>query len=250
MTEIYVLDKKIRLLQLADGGFRTSLDSVMLAAACPAVAGEHVLDAGCGVGGASFCMLWRVPQAQLTGVEWQAEYIELARKNAALNGVDTRAAFVQSDIRDYRATETKPIYDHVMINPPYSESGHHTPSPDMVKAVAMGHQDDDLSLEDWVKAAHRLLKSGGSLTMIYPAKGTDKIIRAMGRKFGAIEILPFWPRAGVEAKRVIIRARKDRQTLSRILAGLVLHNDDGSYTDAAEAILRDGQGLLVPTDKP
>lgn len=249
-VEIHVLDKKIRLLQLADGGFRTSLDSVMLAAACPAVAGEHVLDAGCGVGGASFCLLWRVPQAQLTGVEWQAEYIELARKNAVLNDVVARAAFVQSDIRDYRAAEAKPIYDHVMINPPYSESGHHTPSPDAVKAVAMGHQDDDLSLDDWVKAAHRLLISGGSLTMIYPANGTDKIIRAMGRKFGAIEILPLWPRAGVEAKRVIMRARKDRQTPSRILAGLVLHNDDGSYTDAAEAILRDGQGLLVPTDKP
>lgn len=250
-TEIHVLDKKIRLLQMADGGFRTSLDSVMLASACPASAGDHVLDAGCGVGGASFCLLWRVPQAQLTGVEWQGEYIALARQNAVLNHMEPRATFVQADIRDYCAEETKPLFDHVIINPPYSESGHHTPSPDVIKAVAMGHQDADLSLEDWVKAAHRLLKSGGSLTMIYPATGTDKIIRAMGRKFGAIEIIPLWPRAGVEAKRVIIRARKDRQTPARILAGLVLHQEDeNNYTDAADAILRDGQGLLVPKDKP
>lgn len=236
--EIYVLDKKVRLLQPAAGGFRTSLDSVMLAAACPAKAGDRVLDAGCGVGGAAFCLLWRVPDIRLTGVEWEDSYIELARGNSALNG--KAAEFVLADIRDYRP-ET--AFDHVMVNPPYLEAGRHTPSPDEVRAQALGHQLRDLTLEDWIRAAHRLLRSGGTLTLIYPAHGVDRIIRALGRKFGAIEIIPLWPKARQEAKRVIIRAIKDRQTPARLRAGLTLHEDNGDYTVAADKILRGGDRI-------
>lgn len=241
-NEIYVLGKKIRLLQLPEGGFRTSLDSVMVAAACPAKDGDHVLDAGCGVGGAGLCLLWRVKGAKLTGVEWQKVYIDLARQNAVLNNMAEYTNFVQADIRDVDMGP-KPLFNHVIMNPPYSELGTHTPSPDKIRAQALGHQDDDLSLEDWIKAAHRLLKSRGSLTIIYPTAGTDKIIRAMGKKFGFIEIIPLWPRMGVPSKRVIIRARKGRLSPCQIHAGVVLHNEDGSYTSAADTILRDGAGL-------
>lgn len=235
--EITVLDKKVRLLQLADGGFRTSLDSVMLAAACPAKAGDKVLDMGCGVGGASFCLLHRVKDVTLTGIEWEPAYFDLARQNAVLNKIEERTEFICSDIRDF-APSSKPAFDHVMVNPPFGEAGNHTISPDPIKAKALGHQDESLTLEDWVKAAHRLLKSGGSFTIIYPTTGTDKIIRALGKKFGAIEIIPLWPRAGDDSKRVIIRALKDRKTPSIIRAGIVLHKADGTYTPAADDILR------------
>lgn len=237
--EITVLGGKVRLLQLAEGGFRTSLDSVMLAAACPAQAGDRVLDMGCGVGGASFCLLYRCPDIHLTGVEWEKAYFDLARQNAILNKSEKRTEFVCEDVRVY-APSGKPIFNHIMVNPPYREAGHHTPSPDKVKAQALGHQHDDLSLEDWIKAAQRLLKSGGSLTIIYPTTGTDRIIRALGKSFGATEIIPLWPRAGEDSKRVIIRTRKHRKTPCVLRAGLVLHQADGSYTPYVDAILRDG----------
>ncbi len=238
--EIYVLDKKVRLLQPPEGGFRTSLDSVMLAAACPVQPGQSVLDAGCGVGGASFCVAWRVQGIKLTGVDWEMPYIELAQRNIELNPFARDVAFMQADIRTFEAAG---VFDHVINNPPYLEAGRHTPSPDEIRAQALGHQEKDLTLDDWINAAHRLVKSNGTLTMIYPAHGTDKIIRGLGKRFGAIEIIPLWPRSGVEAKRVIIRAIKDRQTPARILPGLVLHEDDGAYTAEADRILRDGGAI-------
>lgn len=240
--EIHVLDKKVRLLQPADGSFRTSLDSVMLAAACPAQKGDHVLDLGCGVGGASFCLTHRLPDIRLIGIEREQVYYDLAQQNAALNHVSDRTGFYCCDIRDFDVPQ-KPVFDQVIVNPPFREAGDHTPSPHELRAVAHGHQDKELSLEDWIKVAHALLKNGGGVTIIYPSSRTDRIIRALGKKFGAVEIIPLWPRIGVESKRVIIRAIKDRKTPARIHAGLVLHEEDGSYTEAAEQVLRGGKPL-------
>ncbi len=62
-------------------------------------------------------------------------------------------------------------------------------------------------------------------------------MRAAG--FGAMELLPLWPRAGIAAKRVLLRARKGARGPAKILPGLVLHEADGRFTQAAEAILRD-----------
>lgn len=232
-TEIYVLDKRVRLLQ-ATGGFRTSLDSVMLAAACPAQGGDHVLDMGCGVGGAGFCVLFRVPGTHLTGVDIQGDHIALANQNIALNAMEGRADFINADIRDYTASQP---FDHVICNPPYMEAGTHMRSPSSAKATAHGH-DDDLSTEGWLEAGFRALKSSGTLTMIHRADKVDKIILGLKKRFGAVEVIPLWPRAGDDAKRVIVRAVKDRKTPARLHSGVILHNADGSYTDQAESILR------------
>jgi tRNA1(Val) A37 N6-methylase TrmN6 len=237
--EIHVLDHKVRLFQ-PQNGFRTSLDSVFLASACKAQAGEKVLDMGTGVGGAAFCLLWRVTGCYVTGVEIQRSHAELAIKNIALNNAEGYADFVCADIRDYAPNER---FDHVICNPPYLEAGSYTPSPLEEKAKALGHEGSDVSLNDWIDAAFRNLKSGGSITMIHRADYADKIIQGLGRKFGAIDIIPLYPRVGEDAKRVIIRAIKDRKTPARLMAGIVLHEADGSYTQAADAILRTGAAI-------
>jgi tRNA1(Val) A37 N6-methylase TrmN6 len=237
--EIHVLDHKVRLIQ-AEKGFRTSLDSVFLASACPAGEGDRVLDMGCGVGGASFCLLWRVPQTYVTGVDIQPDHVDLALGNIALNSMEGRAGFVCVDIRNFRQENR---FDHVICNPPYLEDGSYTPSPSTQRATALGHHGTDVTLQDWLDAGFHNLKSGGSLTMIHRADMTDKIIQGLGRRFGAIEIIPLWPRAGQEAKRVIIRALKDRKTPARLHSGIILHEDDGRYTQEADAVLRDGAAI-------
>ena len=53
-----------------------------------------------------------------------------------------------------------------------------------------------------------------------------------------IAVLPLWPRDGEEAKRVIVQTRKGVRSPARILPGLVIHEADGSYTEAAAAVLK------------
>ncbi len=259
--EITVLGGKVRLYQ-PQGGFRTSLDSVLLAHFCPARNDEKVLDAGCGVGGAALCLAYRLPRIHITGVEWAEDYLTLARANAMLNNVDQRSEWVLSDIRTFdtgtqNATKsgTKPQFHHVMMNPPFFESSSHTPSPDRLRAQALGHQSEDLQLEDWITAAHRLVKNFGSLTIIYPTGGVSRILQAFGPRWGGVEIIPIYPRmhprlAACHAyddqqytqkyisKRVIIRARKNRKTPCAILPPLFLHDEEGNYTTEADRILK------------
>ena len=247
-VEIYVLDRRVRLLQPGTGGFRTGLDAVMLAAACPAKDGQAVLDLGCGVGGACLSLAARVPDLALSGIDVQAGLVALARRNAALNGRQG-AAFKEGDIRA-RDVLPESAFDHVICNPPYYDHGAHTPSPNPVRAAANGHMPRDseegaAALQDWLDAAFRALKSKGTLTLIHDAAMVAQIVAGLGRRFGAVEIIPLWPKAGLPAKRVIVRAVKDRRSPATLHPGLVLHEADGTQTKAADAVLRGGEGLFL-----
>jgi tRNA1(Val) A37 N6-methylase TrmN6 len=238
--EIYVLNKRLKLTHTAEG-FKTSMDSVLLAAACPAQAGDHVLDMGCGVGGAGLCVLKRVQGVSLTGVEIQQEHASLAQQNAQDNELGEVCEFITSDIRDFRREKA---FDHVICNPPYLETGAHLRSPSPEKATAMGHGEVDLSIQDWVDTAFHCLKPRGTLTMIHRTDFTDKIIQALGTRFGAVEIFPLWPKEGKPSKRMVIRAGCERKSPMTLHYGMVLHNEEREYTDAVNKVLRDAQVLF------
>ena len=245
---IHVLNKRVQLHQAPDG-FRTSMDSIMLAAACPVKAGQKVLDLGCGIGSAGLCVLFRVKEMTLLGVDIQADHIELAHKNATINDMAENSDFMCADIRNLTRDDIG-AFDHVICNPPYKEAGSHKSSPSPAKAQAMGHVDEDISLRSWIDCAWHHIKGQGSLTIVHEAGNCDSIIHALysergGRRFGNIEIIPLYPKSGVAAKRVIIRAWKHKKSESSILAGITLHNQDGSYTNEADDILRDGKALFA-----
>lgn len=241
--EIFVLGRQVRLLQ-PEGGFRTSLDSVMVAAACPAQPGDRVLDLGCGVGGAAFCLMHRVDNLFITGMDIQPQYIDLAEQNRSINSDTSRCEFIVDHVETFRFGELNQRVDRVICNPPYLEAGTYTPSPDQSRATALGHSGQKTNLIDWIHCAFENMKPGGSITMIHRADHVDKIVQGLGKSFGQIEIIPLWPRADEAAKRVIVRAVKDRKSPAVIHPGLVLHNPDGSYTLEAEAVLRQGHPII------
>ncbi len=240
MTDDHLLGGRIRLAQ-PERGYRAAIDPVLLAASIQAGAEERILDAGCGTGAAALCLAARLPGCRLTGVELDPDLAALARANAMANGCEARLAVVE-DSFDSFASANRGTFDQVMSNPPFHQDGRHTRSPRATRAAA--HGEGGIDLAGWVKASAMALKAGGRLTLIHRADRMGDIMAALQGRFGAAAILPLWPKAGVEAKRILVSAIKGRRTLPRLLPGLVLHEVGGGYTCEAEAILRDA----VPLD--
>jgi tRNA1(Val) A37 N6-methylase TrmN6 len=234
---------RLRLLQPLKG-YRAATDPVLLAAACPAKAGESVLDLGCGAGAAALCLGVRVPGLELAGLELQPDYADLARRNAARNAIPLEVH--EGDLaRMPRALRRD--FDHVIANPPYYAPGG-SPSPVPGRARAM---QVETPLADWVSAAARRLRPGGWMTLVCLAEGLPQVLSALGTRLGSAAVLPLTPREGRPALRVLVRARKGGRAPFRLLAPLVIHQgaahdgDRESYTPAANAVLRDGADLLA-----
>jgi tRNA1(Val) A37 N6-methylase TrmN6 len=232
---------RLRLLQPLKG-YRAATDPVLLAAACPAHSGDSVLDLGCGAGAAALCLGRRVPGLSLAGLELQADYADLARRNAERNGIPVDVH--EGDLA--RMPEgLRRDFDHVIANPPYYPPGG-SPSPVAGRARAM---QVDTPLSDWVLAASRRLRPGGWLTLICGADGLPQVLSALGPKLGSVSVLPLAARQGRAALRVLVQARKGGRAPFRLLAPFVIHEgathdgDRESYTAEANAVLRDGADL-------
>ncbi len=241
--DTHLLNKNILLRQPKEG-FRASIDSVLLAAACRASGNDTILDMGCGVGAVTLCLLHRLKNVHVTGIERQEVYKNLAEENASLNGFGERAHFIQACVTDFNVDTKDHRFDHIVSNPPYFGNGSHLISPNVLKAEAMAGEDIP---EIWIKKAFDLLKPKGELVLINPADCLVRIINALGKKFGAVEIIPLWPKQGRNAKRIIVRAIKNRKSAPVIHHGLILHKEDGDYTNEANAILRDGKSIETNT---
>jgi tRNA1Val (adenine37-N6)-methyltransferase len=236
-TEDHLLNGRVALRQPAKG-FRAGLDAVLLAAFVPAKPGETVLEAGPGTGAAFLCLAARVPELAIRAVEREAAMAALARENAARAGLS--AQIEQGDVADLALARALGPVAHGFANPPYWPGG--TPPPGAIRRAATHEAGPGLA--DWVGFLAAAIAPRGSLSLILPAARFDAAVAAMrDAGFGAVELLPLWPRAGIAAKRVLLRARKGARSPAKIRPGLVLHEADGSFTAAAEAILRDAAAL-------
>ena len=103
----------------------------------------------------------------------------------------------------------------------------------------------DASLAAWVRVALAMVRAKGSLTFIHRADRLEALLALLAGKAGEITLYPLWPGGSRPASRVIVRARKDVATPTKLSAGIVLHEPDGGYTAAAEAVLRDGAALAL-----
>jgi tRNA1(Val) A37 N6-methylase TrmN6 len=247
-TEDAFLGGRLRLRQPFKG-HRAGHDAILLAAATEVLAAERVVEFGAGVGAAGLAVARRVRGARLTLVEIDEGLAALARANAALNGIacDVVALDVTAKAEAFSAAGLAPdTADRVLMNPPFNDSGRHQPSPDRARRTA--HEAPSATLEAWIHAARRLLKPGGTLTLIWRAEGLSDVLAALGRGFGGIVILPVHPKSGATAIRVLVNAEKGSGAPLTLRPGLVLNGDDGKPTPGAERVLRGEETLRLGAD--
>ena len=224
-------------------GYRAAIDPVLLAAAVPAGPGEAVLDAGSGSGAASLALARRCGGVSVTGLEVQGPLVAMARDSARENGLDGRVRFLEGDLLRPPEELAPEGFDHVMANPPYISAGHGNPPPDPSRRAAT--VEGDAVLADWLGFLLSRAGDGATITVIHRfdrAREVSDGLKAVGA--GDLVIFPLWrTRRNGEAMRVIVQARKGGACKIRTADGLVLHDGEGAYTAAAEAVLRRGRGF-------
>ncbi|MGB3407264.1 MAG: methyltransferase [Jannaschia sp.] len=215
------------------GGFRSGSDAVLLAAAVPAVEGQSVLDLGCGIGAAMYCLAARVPGLSLTGVEIDGAAAVLARRNGSAEVVEADVLSLPPELRNRQ-------WDHVLANPPYFEADAGTPAQDTKREAGLreGAAGD---LFRWVEVACRRVAARGTVTLVARTDRLADLLAPMIAALGAVTILPVAARPLAPAKRVIVQGTKGARAPLRLMPPLVLHEDGetGAYRAQADAILRD-----------
>lgn len=230
------------------GGHRAGSDAVLLAAAVPAQAGERVLDIGAGVGVAGLCLLARVPGIAVTAVEIDPGLSALAAQNSRRNGFTERFEVVNANVtspgKTLRAAGLKrESYHQLIANPPFHAEGKVRTAPDAARATA--HVMGAGGLAAWLRFFAAMAAPNGLLTLIHRPDCLGELLALLDGRFGDIAVFPLFPKGGEPATRIIVQARKGSRAGLSLLPGLVLHEEDGRYTETAEAVLRGGEALAL-----
>lgn len=246
-SEDAILGGRLRIRQPLRG-HRVGHDAILLAAATAARSGELAVDLGSGVGAAGLALAARVPGVKLTLVEIDAGLCALAADNARLNRLDDRTVILACDVEDadalFAAGLSAGSMDRVLMNPPFHDVRRHNVSPDPRRRRA--HVGAPDLLARWLGTAARLLKPHGVLTLIWRADGLNDVLGALQPEFGSIAILPVYPRPGLPPIRVLVHAVKGGDPGAQSTCeALVLNDERGQPTAAAEALLRAGKSLDI-----
>ncbi len=243
LTEDAFLGGRLRLRQ-RKSGHRAGHDAILLAAATPAGAGHRVIDFGAGVGAAGLALARRVAGIELVLVEIDAGLAQLARDNARLNAIpaETIVLDLNANAEAFAVVGLTPdSADVVLINPPFNDPARHRASPEKTREIA--HVATAGTLQGWIHAARRTLKSGGALCLIWRADGLAEVLAALDRGFGSLAILPVHGDPAAPAIRIIVRAIKGGKAPMRLCAALMLNDQSGVPNKQVQEVLA-GNGML------
>lgn len=147
-------------------------DSVLLASLVPIDGVTNVLDIGCGCGVIGFCIADRIADqssenVEVTGIDIDADSIDEARLNASNFPHQEQISFLfeKIDLQHFNLKKEQKKFSLIVSNPPYFDS---SLKPENVKNLRSKHRDDNLSFDELVENAVRLLADDGHFYVILP----------------------------------------------------------------------------------
>lgn len=211
------------------GGYRFSIDAVLLAYHVKPRPGDRVLDLGTGCGIIPLILAFRHPDITIYGIEIQQELSDLGVFNVSNNRMQERITILCQDMRKLRSKMIAGPVDLVVCNPPYRKSDSGRLNPDHQRAVA--RHEIKATLPDVVMAARRMLRTAGKFIVIYAAQRMVELLTQMH----ANEIEPKMLRSihsgrDTAAKLVLVEGVKGGRPGTSVAPPLILYDENGDYT--------------------
>lgn len=224
-----------------EGGFRFSLDALLLAAFAARTPWSRDLDlgTGCGVVGLGLLLASSNP-GHIRGVDRDAAMVDAANANAGQLGLAARFSAACLDLRerghDWRDFAPPGSFDLVLANPPYRHERSGRQNPEQPRADA--RFENQASLQDFAQAARAACGAKDRLCLIHLAQRLHhvcSVLHAAG--FALKRLMPVHSRAHEPAKLVLLEARKQGGEGLLLEPPLILYEGQGPATSMTRQAL-------------
>jgi tRNA1Val (adenine37-N6)-methyltransferase len=215
-------------------GYRFTLDSLLLADFCRIRSRDRVLEPGAGTGVISILLAKKFPHARFITDEFEPRAYELLCRNIEKNGLGDHIVSVNRDMRFLSRTIAPNSFDVIIANPPYVKQGTGRTSPVIERQTA--RHDQEASLPLWLDL-QLLLKNKGRYFLVFPAQRAAELISLLqGKKLAPKRLRFVHPRGDKPASLMLLEAVKGGGIGMDILPPLIVHGQQGSYTDEVKKI--------------
>ncbi len=209
-----------------EGGYRFSLDALLLT--CFMEPGRrHVgIDLGCGCGVIGLGLLLRHPGISITGVDFSSDSVVAANQNAERLHLGTKLQAVQGDVIDWRPDR---VVDFVIANPPYRRLGQGRVSHGENRATARFEAQADFAA--FARCAAIALKTRGKFTFVHlPERLPELLIDLDAAGLAPKRMRMVHGRVDEVAKIVLMETVKAGGAGLKAEAPLILHEGRGEET--------------------
>lgn len=169
--------------------------------------------------------------ANIYAVELQKEIYDLAKETLKINNLENRIILYNDNAKNMINKFETDTFDLITCNPPYFKYNNTSLINDnIVKSIA--RHEIEIKIEDIIKISKKLLKNGGSLSLVHRTDRLIEIIELMRQNNIEPKRIRFiYPKENTESNLILIDGRKNGNPGLKILSPLVVHNNDGSYTE-------------------
>ena len=211
---------------------KVGTDSVLLGAWIQDKAFENILDIGCGSGLISLMMAQRFENADVMGIEIDPNSVEDAKFNFEQSNWSSRLKVKEIDIREFNSVNK---YDLVISNPPFFTESLLPPKENRAGA----RHDFQLSLDDLLVSAVRLLKENAVFALVFPYDREEILIeKASQLNLYPQRILHTRNKPDAQVKRCFIEFQK-KQTSEVKMEMLEIRDYNNEYSSAYKNLTKD-----------
>jgi len=205
-------------------GYRFSVDSVVLARFVELPKRiKSVADIGAGTGVIGLLVAKRFSWIVVDLFEIQQSLCELAKMNAELNNLATRANIICTDIRKI-GSEFHERYDAIVTNPPFRPGSSGRVSPYDERALA--RHEITLTLPELLKVASLMLKNRGYFYIIYIAERMAELLCLMHQNhLQPKRLRPVYHTKDKDASMILVEAVKNAGPSIKIESPLYIEEE-------------------------
>jgi tRNA1Val (adenine37-N6)-methyltransferase len=228
---------RLKVLQKAKG-YRFSIDAILLAHFVRLSPEDKVLELGTGSGVIALILAGRWEGVTITGIDIQAEMVEMAGRSLAINGLDKRIEIREGDVRNIKKLFPGHSFDAVVSNSPYRQAASGRINP--IKEKALARHEITGTVGDFLLAAGYALKTGGRAFFIYPATRMAGFICSMkNARLEPKRLRIVHSHSSGPGKFILVEGIKAGGEELEIMPPLFIADSKGGYTEETAGIFRE-----------